>query len=162
MGVRGPSQFQQFTTLSPSFTGETVREESPTFPLRDSLAGHRLPEGPLWPLTGSPQVVQQDWRRFTDEEAGVDANGAVAVRTDITGAREMADTTVAVASAETAGTVVEVGAAEADAGEVEGTAETEAGDVAAETEAAGEITWTWAEHEVGVEEAGVTACLAAW
>ena len=160
--MRGPSQFQQFTTLSPSFTGETVREESPTFPLRDSLAGHRLPEGPLWPLTGSPQVVQQDWRRFTDEEAGVDATGAVAVRTDITGAREMADTTVAVASAETAGTVVEVGAAEADAGEVEGTAETEAGDVAAETEAAGEITWTWAEHEVGVEEAGVTACLAAW
>ena len=107
-------------------------------------------------------MVQQDWRRFTDEEAGVDANGAVAVRTDITGAREMADTTVAVASAETAGTVVEVGAAEADAGEVESTAETEAGDVAAETEAAGEITWTWAEHEVGVEEAGVTACLAAW
>ena len=57
-------------------------------------------------------MVQQDWRRFTDEEAGVDANGAVAVRTDITGAREMADTTEAVASAETTGTVVEVGAAE--------------------------------------------------
>ena len=106
-------------------------------------------------------MVQQDWRRFTDEEAGVDANGAVAVA-DITGAREMADTTVAVASAETAGTVVEVGAAETEAGEVESTAETEAGEVAAETEAAGEITWTWAEHEVGVEEAGVTACLAAW
>ena len=97
-------------------------------------------------------MVQQDWRRFTVEEAGVDATGAVAVRTDITGVRGMGDTT---------GAVVEVGAAEAEAGEVESTAETEAGVAAAETEAAAEITWAGAEHEVGVEEACATACLAA-
>ena len=112
-------------------------------------------------MTGSLQVVQQDWRRFTVEEAGVDATGAVAVRTDITGVRGMGDTTDAVASVETAGAVVEVGAAEAEAGEVESTAETEAGVAAAETEAAAEITWAGAEHEVGVEEACATACLAA-
>ena len=74
--MSGPSQFQQFTTLSPSFTGETVREESPTFPPRDSLARQRLPKGTLWPLTGSPQVVQQDWRRFTDEGAGVQSGAS--------------------------------------------------------------------------------------
>ena len=156
--MSGPSQFQQFTTLSPSFPGETVREESPTFPLRDSLARQRLPKGPLWPLTGSPQAVQQDWRRFTDEEAGVDAIGAMAGRTATTGAGEMADTTVSVAGVETTGTVVEVGATEAEAGEVESAAETEAGEVATETEATGEITWAGAEEDIGVEEAGVTAC----
>ena len=102
--------------------------------------------------------MQQDWRRFTDEEAGVDAIGAMAGRTATTGAGEMADTTVSVAGVETTGTVVEVGATEAEAGEVEGAAETEAGEVATETEATGEITWAGAEEDIGVEEAGVTAC----
>ena len=117
-----------------------MREKSLTFPLKDSRAWQRLPKGPLWPLTGSPQEVQQAWRRFTDEEAGEDANGAVAGRIDITEVEEMADTTVAVASVEAAGTVGGVGATKAKAGVVESAAETEAGVVAAETEAVEEIT----------------------
>ena len=155
--MRGPSQFQQFTTLSPSFPGEAVREESPTFPLRDSLARHRLPKGPLWPLTGSPQEVQQDWRRFTDEEAGVDTTGAVAGRVDITGVGEMADTTaVALTSFKATGTVAGVGATEAEAWVVNA-AETEAGYVTTGTVAVvKEITG--AEEEIGVEETGVTDC----
>ena len=154
--MSGPSQLQQFTTLSPSFPGETVREESLTFPLKDSRAVQRLPKGPLWPLTGSPQEVQQAWRRFTDEEAGVDAIGAVAGRVDMTGVEEMVDTTVAVASVEAAGTVAGVIAIEAEAGMVEGAAESEAGVVAAESVAVEEITG--ADEEIGVEGAGVTAC----
>ena len=153
--MRGPSQFQQFITLPSSFPGEAVREKSPTFPLRDSRAGQRLPRGPLWPLTGSPQEVQQAWRRITDEEEGVVAIGAVAGRVDIIGVEEMADTTVAVASEEAAGTVAGVGATEADAGVEEGATESEAGVVAAGTVAVEDFR---ADAEIGVEEADETAC----
>ena len=110
----------------------------------------------VWPLTGSPQEVQQAWRRFTDEEAGVDAIGAVAGRIDMTGVEEMADTTVAVTSEETTGTAAGVIATEAEAGIVEGAAESVAGVVAAEAVAEEEITG--ADEEIGVEDAGVTAC----
>ena len=154
--MRGPSQFQQFITLSSSFPGEAMREKSLTFPLKDSRAVQRPPKGPLCPLTGSPQEVQQAWRRFTDEEAGVDAIGAVAGRVDITEVEEMADTTVAVASVEAAGTVAGVGATKAEAGVVESAAESEAGVVAAETEAVEEITG--ADEKIGVEEACITTC----
>ena len=154
--MRGPSQFQQFITLPSSFPGEAVREKSPTFPLRDSRAGQRLPRGPLWPLTGSPQEVQQAWRRITDEEEGVVAIGAVAGRVDIIGVEEMADTTVAVASEEAAGTVAGVGATEAEAWVVNA-AETEAGYVTTGTVAVvKEITGVV--EEIGVEETGVTDC----
>ena len=66
-------------------------------------------------------MVQQDWRRITDEEAGVDTtgalhSGAVAGRVGITGVGRMADTTVAVASVKTVETVAGVGATEAEAG----------------------------------------------
>ena len=133
-----------------------MREKSLTFPLKVSRAWQRLPKGPLWPLTGSPQEVQQAWRRFTDEEAGEDAIGAVAGRIDMTGVEEMADTTVAVTSEETTGTAAGVIATEAEAGIVEGTAESVAGVVAAEAVAEEEITG--ADEEIGVEDAGVTAC----
>ena len=140
MGVRGPSQFQQFTTLSPPFSGEALREESPTAPLRVSCAGQRLPRGPLWPFTGSPQVVQHAGLRFTGVEVWEDAIGAVAQAADIMGVGEMAGTTETVAMVEATGAVAGMGASEADAGVEGGANEAEAGIVAAETVAAGEIT----------------------
>ena len=78
MGVRGPSQFQQFTTLSPPFPGEALREVSPSATLRDSWAGQRLPKGPLWPLTGRPQEEHHAGFRLTGAGEGDEANGAVA------------------------------------------------------------------------------------
>ena len=83
--MSGPSQFQQFTTLSsPTFPGEALREEFSSASLRVSRAGQRLPKGPLWPFTGRPQAVQHAGLRFTDDaEEGVDiteaVGGAVAV-----------------------------------------------------------------------------------
>ena len=101
--------------------------------------------------------MQQDWRRFTDEEAGVDTTGAVEGRVDITGVGEMADTTaVALASFKATGTVAGVRATEAEAWVVNA-AETEAGYVTTGTVAVvKEITG--AEEEIGVEETGVTDC----
>ena len=74
----------------------------------------------------------------------------------MTGVEEMADTTVAVTSEETTGTAAGVIETEAEAGIVEGAAESVAGGVAAEAVAEEEITG--ADEEIGVEDAGVTAC----
>ena len=99
--MRGPSQFQHFITLSPSFPGEILREESPSAPLRNSRAGQRLPRGPLWPFTGSPQDEQHAGFLLTDAEAGVDATGTVALRegemVGITATQAKVDATGAVA-----------------------------------------------------------------
>ena len=121
----GPSQFQHFITLSPSFSGEIPREESPSAPLRDSRAraGQRLPRGPLWPFTGSPQDEQHAGFLLTDAEAGVDATGTVALEEG-----EMVGTAAALAKVDATGAVAEAG--------VIGATEAEAGDVAAETAAA--------------------------
>ena len=156
--MRGPSQFQQLPTLSPPFPGKALREVSPSAPLRDSRAGQRLPKGPLWPFTGSPQDEQHAGLRLTDGE-GEEATGAVAQAEDIIGEGEVAGTTETVAVVLAAGAVAGMGAIEADARVEEGANEAEAGIVAAGT-VAGIITG--AEEEVGgVVEAGV-ACLAAW
>ena len=114
--MRGPSQFQQLTSLSPPpFSCEALREESAAeASLRDSRVGQRLPRGPLWPALGSPQEVQAWWPR-TDDEVGVDVLEAVAERVDIIGALVGADTTVTVAVLEAIGTVAKVEAAEAGA-----------------------------------------------
>ena len=100
--MRGASQFQQLTSLSPPFSGEALREESKEASLRDSRAGQRLPRGPLWPALGSPQEVQAWWPR-TDDEVGVDVTEAVAERVDMIGALVGADTTVTVEEDEAAG-----------------------------------------------------------
>ena len=157
--MRGPSQFQQFTILSPSFPGEVMREESPSSPLRDSRAGHRFPVGPLWPLTGSPQDLQQDWRRFTDEERGVDANEAVAGRIVTTGVVVRADTTetVALEGEEAAGEVAGEEAIGAEAAVVMSAAEAKAGEVTT-----GAVIEVEREEELGVEDADFDACCAAW
>ena len=126
MGVRGPSQFQQLSTLSPPFFGDALREESLTAPLRVSCAGQRLPRGPLWPFTGSPQVEQHAGLRFTGVEVWENAIGAMAQAEDIMGVGEMAmvEANEAVAGME---------ATEPEVGEITGTAEAEAGVVAAGT-----------------------------
>ena len=161
--MRGPSQFQQLTSLSPLFSGEALREESTEASLRVSRAGQRLPRGPLWPALGSPQEVQAWWPR-ADDEVGVDVTEAVAERVDIIGALVGADTTVTVAMLEAAGTVARVEAAEAGAEREMGTTDAEAGRntgaevvaLAAETAAAEEITGE--EEEMGV--AGTEECSA--
>ena len=154
--MRGASQFQQLTSLSPPFSGEALREESKEASLRDSRAGQRLPRGPLWPALGSPQEVQAWWPR-TDDEVGVDVTEAAAERVDIIGALIGADTMVTVALLEAAGTVARVEAAEAGAGMEMGTTDAEARVLAAETAAAEEITGE--EEEMGV--AGTEECSAA-
>ena len=166
--MRGASQFQQLTSLSPPLSGEALREESTEASLRDSRAGQRLPRGPLWPALGSPQEVQAWWLR-TDDEVGVDVTEAVAERVDIIGALVGADTTVTVAVPEAAGTVARVEVAEAgvaveatgavagmeatdaEAGMI-GATEAEAEVVAAETGAIG------AEEEMGAEGVCFAAC----
>ena len=156
--MRGPSQFQQLPTLSPPFPGEALREVSPSAPLRDSRAGQRLPKGPLWPFTGSPQDEQHASLRLDVADEGEEATGAVAQVVDMMGGGEMAGTTETVAMVEAAGTVAGMGAnEEADAGVEEGANEAEAGIVATETVTAGVFTGA----EVGgVAEVGV-ACWAA-
>ena len=150
--MRGPSQFQQLTSLSPPLSGEALREESTEASLRDSRAGQRLPRGPLWPALGSPQEVQAWWLR-TDDEVGVDVTEAVAERVDIIGALVGADTTVTVAVLEAIGTVAKVEAAEAGAAREMGATDAEAGRItgagalAAETATDEEIT-----GEEGTEE----------
>ena len=156
--MRGASQFQQLTSLSPPLSGEALREESTEASLRDSRAGQRLPRGPLWPALGSPQEVQAWWLR-TDDEVGVDVTEAVAERVDIIGALVGADTTVTVAVLEAIGTVAKVEAAEAGAAREMGATDAEAGRntgagavvLAAETVAAEEFTGR--EREVGVTQA---------
>ena len=147
MGVRGPSQFQQFTTLSPPFSGEALREKSPTAPLRVSCAGQRLPRGPLWPFTGRPQVEQHAGLRFT---------GAVAQTVDIMGVGKMAGTTVTVAKVEANEAVAGMEATKAEAGEITGAAEAEAVVVAAGTVAVEGVIE--ADEDMGVEEAGFATC----
>ena len=92
------------------------------------------------PALGSPQEVQAWWPR-TDDEVGVDVTEAVAERVDMIGALVGADTTVTMAVLEAAGTVAgagtEMGATDAEAGRNTGA---DAGALAAETAAAGEIT----------------------
>ena len=131
--MRGASQFQQLTSLSPPFSGEALREESKEASLRDSRAGQHLPRGPLWPALGSPQEVQAWWPR-TDDEVGVDVTEAAAERVDIIGALVGA------------GARMEMG-----------TTDAEARVLAAETAAAEEITGE--EEEMGV--AGTEECSAA-
>ena len=154
--MRGPSQFQQFTTLSPPFSGEPWREESPTSPLRFSGARQRLPKGPLWPFTGSPHAEQHAGLRITGAGAGDDAIGAVAQAVDMIGEEEMADTTVTVAKVAATGAVAGMEATDAEAG----VTEEEAGAgvvVAAETAGAVEGI-TGADEDMGVEEEGFTTC----
>ena len=152
--MRGSSQFQHFITLSSSFPGEILREESPSAPLRNSRAGQRLPRGPLWPFTGSPQDEQHASLRLDVADEGEEATGAVAQVVDMMGGGEMAGTTETVAMVEATGAVAGMGASEADAGVEGGANEAEAGIVAAETVAAGEIT--------GTEVGGGAEAGAAW
>ena len=97
--------------------------------------------------------MQQDWRRFTDEEVGVDAIEAVAGRRDITGAVETVDTTVTLAVVEAAGAVAEAmgrrGATEAKAGVRSCVTVAETGEAAADAVAVADVT--------GGEEVGVAA-----
>ena len=144
--MRGPSQFQQLPTLSPPFSGVALREISLSAPLRDSIAGQRLPKRPLWPLTGSPQYEQHGGLRLTGAEEGEEVTEAAAQSVDMIGEGEMAGTTETAAKVEAIGAVAGMGATEADAREEEGANEADAGVV------------TGAEEE---EMEGV-ACLAAW
>ena len=103
--------------------------------------------------------MQQGWRRFTDEEAGVDVTGAVAGRRDMTGTVENVDTVtlaVVVAAGAVAGVeatetevVVRKGATEAEAGVRTGVNVAEAEEAAADAVAAADVT--------GGEEVGVAA-----
>ena len=92
--------------------------------------------------------------RFTGVKVWEDAIGAVAQAVDIMGVGEMAGTTETVAMVLATGAVAGMGAIEANAGVEGGANEAEAGIVAAEAVAAGEITGA----EVGgVADAGA-AC----
>ena len=109
----------------------------------------------MWPLTGSPQEEQHAGFRLTDAEVGVGAIGAVAQAVDIRGEGERAGTTVTLAMVEVTGAVAGMEATDAEAGVI-GATESEAGVVAAEAVAVEGITW--AEEEMGVEEARFAAC----